>query len=152
PLSAPAVGQLAAGHAVDPEELYRRTSGNPFFVGEVLAAPAAELPHSVRDAVFARVARLEPRAHDLLGAVAVVPPRCELWLLEAIATAGMPALDDCLASGMLRSDDRAVAFRHELARLAIEDSINPHRRVELHRSVLSALRGRATGGLDLARL
>jgi DNA-binding CsgD family transcriptional regulator/tetratricopeptide (TPR) repeat protein len=152
PLSEPAVELLAAGHAVDPEKLYHRTSGNPFFVGEVLAAPGAELPHNVRDAVFARVARLEPQAHGLLDAVAVVPPRCELWLLETIAGDVIAALDDCLASGMLRFDDRAVAFRHELARLAIEDSINPLRRVELHRSVLSALRGRPGDGSDLARL
>jgi DNA-binding CsgD family transcriptional regulator/tetratricopeptide (TPR) repeat protein len=152
PLSAPAVGRLAVGHAVDPEELFRLTSGNPFFVGEVLAAPAAELPLSVRDAVFARVARLEPRAQAVLDAVAVVPPRCELWLLEEMADDGLAALDDCLASGMLTFEDQTVAFRHELARLAIEGSINPHQRVELHRSVLRALRGRSEGGSDLARL
>jgi DNA-binding CsgD family transcriptional regulator/tetratricopeptide (TPR) repeat protein len=151
PLSAAAVGLLAAGHPVDPEELYRHTSGNPFFVGEVLAAPGAQIPNSVRDAVFARVARLDPQARDLLDAVAVVPPRSELWLLEALAGDAMVALDECLASGMLRLEDQAVAFRHELARLAVEGSINPHHRVELHRSALRALRVR-DGSPDLARL
>lgn len=68
-----------------------------------------------------------------------MPPRAELWLLEAIAGDSIDALDTCLASGMLRREDRAVAFRHELARLAVEDSINPHRRAELHRAALSAL-------------
>jgi DNA-binding CsgD family transcriptional regulator/tetratricopeptide (TPR) repeat protein len=152
PLSAPAVGLLAAGHSVDPDELYRRTSGNPFFVGEVLAAPATEIPSSVRDAVFARVARLESQARELLDAVAVVPPRAELWLLEAIAGDAIAALDECLASGMLRLEDHAVAFRHELARLAVEDWVNPHRRVELHRLALQELRARPGGGPDLARL
>jgi DNA-binding CsgD family transcriptional regulator/tetratricopeptide (TPR) repeat protein len=152
PLSREAVKQLADEHPVDVEELYRRTSGNPFFVGEVLAAPGAELPNSVRDAVFARVARLEPQARDLLDAVAVVPSRCELWLLEALAGEAVAALDDCLGSGMLRFDERAVSFRHELARLAVEDSINPHQRAELHRSALSALRGSPGDRLDLARL
>ncbi len=152
PLSPEAVEQLADGHLVDVEELYRRTSGNPFFVGEVLAAPGAELPNSIRDAVFARVARLEPQARDLLDAVAVVPPRCELWLLEALAGEAVAALDDCLGSGMLRFDERAVSFRHELARLAVEDSINPHQRAELHRSALSALRASPGNHLDLARL
>lgn len=152
PLSPPAVGLLASGHSVDPAELYRRTSGNPFFVGEVLAAPGTEIPNSVRDAVFARVARLDSPARELLDAVAVVPPRAELWLLEAIAGDGIAALDGCLASGMLRLEDRAVAFRHELARLAVEHSINPHRRVELHRLALRELRDRPGGGLDLARL
>ena len=40
---------------------YRLTGGNPFFVTEVLAAGAGELPPSARDAVLARVAGLEPR-------------------------------------------------------------------------------------------
>jgi DNA-binding CsgD family transcriptional regulator/tetratricopeptide (TPR) repeat protein len=152
PLSAPAVGLLAAGHSVDPDELYRRTSGNPFFVGEVLAAPGTEIPGSVRDAVFARMARLDPQARDLLDAVAVAPPRAELWLLEAIAGDSIAALGECLASGMLRLEDHAVAFRHELARLAAEDSIDPHRRMELHRSALSELRSPPSGGVDPARL
>jgi DNA-binding CsgD family transcriptional regulator/tetratricopeptide (TPR) repeat protein len=152
PLSASAVSLLAAGHSVDPEELYRRTSGNPFFVGEVLAASGTEIPGSVRDAVFARVARLDSHARELLDAVAVAPPRAELWLLEAIAGDSIAALDECLASGMLRLEDHAVAFRHELARLAVEGSINPHRRVELHRSALRQLRCPPVGDVDLARL
>jgi DNA-binding CsgD family transcriptional regulator/tetratricopeptide (TPR) repeat protein len=152
PLSAAAVVKLAAGHPVDPQELYRRTSGNPFFVSEVLAALGAKIPSSVRDAVFARVARLDAQARSLLDAVAVVPPRSQLWLLEAIAGEAMAALDQCLASGMLRLEDHAVAFRHELARLAVEDSINPHRRAELHRAALRALREPPGGPLDLARL
>ena len=152
PLSGPAVGLLAAGHSIDPEELYRRTSGNPFFVGEVLAAPATEIPGSVRDAVFARMARLDTRARDLLDAVTVASPRAELWLLEAVAGDSIATLGECLASGMLRLEDDAVVFRHELARLAVEASINPHRRLELHRSALGELRSPPVGGADLARL
>jgi DNA-binding CsgD family transcriptional regulator/tetratricopeptide (TPR) repeat protein len=152
PLSATAVKELATGHLVDPDELYRRTSGNPFFIGEVLASDGADIPGTVRDAVFARVARLDARARDLLDAVAVVPPRCELWLLEAIAGDAASALDECLASGMLRPEEGAVAFRHELARLAVEDSVNLHRRSELHRAALDALRSPPGGRLDPARL
>ena len=57
-LSRAAVAELAGPHGVDPEELYRRTVGNPFFVTEVLAAGGEEVPESVRDAVLARAARL----------------------------------------------------------------------------------------------
>jgi DNA-binding CsgD family transcriptional regulator/tetratricopeptide (TPR) repeat protein len=53
---------------------------------------------------------------------------------------------------MLRLEEHAVAFRHELARLAVEGSINPHHRVELHRSALRALRVPPSGRLDPARL
>jgi len=45
-----------------------------------------------------------------------------------------------------------LAFRHELARLAVEESIQPLRRRALHRRVLSALSNAPTGRPDLARL
>jgi DNA-binding CsgD family transcriptional regulator/tetratricopeptide (TPR) repeat protein len=151
PLSPESVAELARPYRVDAEGLYARTAGNPFFVTEVLAAGGA-LPVTVRDAVLARAARLGPQARSLLDAVATVPLRSELWLLEAVAGDAMGAFDDCLSSGMLQCEDHAVAFRHELARQAVEDSINPHRRVELHRSVLEALYAPPSGRRDLARL
>ena len=48
----------------------------------------------------------------------------------------------CLASGMLRAEGDAVAFRHEIARATIEDDLPPDRRVALHRAALAALVGR----------
>ncbi len=42
-----------------------------------------------------------------------------------------------------------LAFRHELARMAVEESLAPHRRRDLHRRTLDALAG---GTSDLARL
>src|SRR5205807_6923473 len=45
-----------------------------------------------------------------------------------------------------------VAFRHELARLAVEESIAPNRRVDLHRQALAALADAPGGIPDLARL
>jgi predicted ATPase len=116
-LSSEAVGELAAPHEVDPEELYRMTGGNPFFVTEVLAAAEAAVPPTVRDAVLARASRLSAAARNLLEAVAIAPPRCEIWLLEALARNEITQLDDALGSGMLRAEDQAVVFRHELARL-----------------------------------
>jgi DNA-binding CsgD family transcriptional regulator/tetratricopeptide (TPR) repeat protein len=151
PLSPDAVAELARPYGVDVDDLYAKTAGNPFFVTEALAGDGV-VPATVRDAVLARSARLGPQARDLLDAVAIVPLRSELWLLEAIAGGAMGAFDECLSSGMLQSEDHAVAFRHELARRAVEESINPHRRVELHRSVLEALRVSPNGRLDLARL
>ena len=61
PLSADAVAELAAPYAIDAGELYRQTSGNPFFVTEVLAVGALDVPATVRDAVLARMARLPSR-------------------------------------------------------------------------------------------
>src|SRR6185369_11094241 len=102
-------------------ELHRRTGGNPFYVTEVLAG-GGELPDTVRDAVLARAARLAPDARALLDAAAIVPPRVEPWLLAAMA-GDLAALDATLASGVLRAERDAVAFRHEIARVAIEDAL-----------------------------
>src|SRR5512132_1339422 len=137
-LSPAAVARLAEPCGVDPNELYRKTAGNPFFVVEVLAAGVDEIPETVRDAVLARVARLSAAARSLLEAVALVPPQAELWLLDALAE-DVGCLQECLASGMLAADPSGVAFRHELARLAVEDSVAPNRRVGLHRAALAAL-------------
>src|SRR5512132_2512249 len=139
PLSPEAVARLAAPHGVDAVVLYRNTGGNPFFVTEVLAAADAEIPHTVRDAVLARAARLSPEARDLLEAVAAVPPRGEPWLLEALAPEALDRVEECLASGMLSSDPEGVVFHHELARLAIEESLPSDRRITLHRKALGAL-------------
>ena len=152
PLSREAVAELAGVGALDPAELHRLTSGNPFFVTEVLACGDDAIPASVRDAVLARAARLSEAARALLDAVAVAPQRVELWLLEALAGAHVDALEETLASGMLRERPGAVEFRHDLARLAIEESLEPRRRRSLHSCALAALTERGAGTADPARL
>ncbi len=150
PFSADAVARLAEHHGVDAGELYRSTGGNPFFVGEVLAAGPGEIPPTVRDAVLARVSRLGPRARIVLDAAAVLPPAAELPLLEALAGDAVDALDECVGAGMLTARADGVAFRHELARIAVEESLSPHRRLELHRRALAALA--ADAAADAARV
>jgi DNA-binding CsgD family transcriptional regulator/tetratricopeptide (TPR) repeat protein len=149
PLTLDAVRELATEHDVDIEELFARTRGNPFFVTEVLAAGEPTVPPTVRDAVLARASRVGAAARGVLDAVSIVPPRAELPLLEALCAQASARLDDCLASGMLVAEGDAVAFRHDLARIAIEESINPLDRVSLHRRALHALR---ESGADTARL
>jgi DNA-binding CsgD family transcriptional regulator/tetratricopeptide (TPR) repeat protein len=53
---------------------------------------------------------------------------------------------------MLLEQAGAVEFRHELARLAIEASLEPRRRLSLHRAALAALSEPPAGVLDAARL
>ena len=153
PLSLEAVAQLAEPYGVDAGELYRVTAGNPFFVTEVCASGNGGIPATVRDSVLARSARLSSEARTLLGAVAIVPPQVELWLLEKLAGAYLAALEECLNAGMLiEAAADSVAFRHELARLAIEESIETRRRLSLHRAALAALAEPPEGLADAARL
>jgi DNA-binding CsgD family transcriptional regulator/tetratricopeptide (TPR) repeat protein len=153
PLSSEAVHELAEPYGVDADDLFARTAGNPFFVTEALAGVGEAIPVTVRDAVLARAARLAPSGRRLLETVAIASPQAEPWLLERIAGDMVDELEPCLASGMLEAQGGGVAFRHELARLAIEDSISPTRRVELHRLVLAALEAHhaETSAVDLAR-
>jgi DNA-binding CsgD family transcriptional regulator/tetratricopeptide (TPR) repeat protein len=55
-----------------------------------------------------------------------------------------------LTCGVIRADGHGFAFRHELARLAIEQAIAPHRRTAAHRRILAALVDE--GDTDEARL
>ena len=151
PLSAEAVAHLAEPHGVDATALHERTGGNPLFVTEVLAA-GEEMPETVRDAVLARASRLTPAARELLDSVAIAPPQAELPLLERSAPDALPALDECLASGLLWQTNGAVAFRHELVRLAVEEAVAPDRALGLHRATLETLRSSPEGTVDLARL
>jgi DNA-binding CsgD family transcriptional regulator/tetratricopeptide (TPR) repeat protein len=152
PLSPAAVAELSEAYDIDPDELHRVTGGNPFFVTEVLASGGADLPATVRDAVLARVARLTPEARSVLEAVAIAPQQAELSLVEALTGAIGPSLDECIASGMLVPTGGSVAFRHELARLAVEGSISAARKLSLHRAALETLSARSGAGRDLARL
>jgi DNA-binding CsgD family transcriptional regulator/tetratricopeptide (TPR) repeat protein len=152
PLSATAVHALAQPKKVDAEALYGRTGGNPFFVTEVLAAGGDGIPRTVSDAVLGRASRLSRAARELLEAVAVIPAQAELWLLEDLAGELVEYLGECLASGMLTSGQGYVAFRHELARLAVASSVAPNRRVALHRRALVALTAPREDGPNLARI
>ena len=148
PFSLAAVTSLAARHGASPEELFRKTRGNPFFVTEVLAAGSPGVPPTVRDAVLARAARLSLAACELLEAVAIAPSHAELWLLDTLIEGASGRLEECVAGGMLTVQAGAVSFRHELARQAVEAAIGEHRRASLHRAALAALAGEP----DLARL
>ncbi len=151
-LSPTSVAALAEGSTIDAETLYDRTMGNSFFVTEVLAAGEPGVPNTVRDAVLARTARLSPEARGVLDAVAIVPQRTEVWLLEALVHAALDGIEECLSSGMLRAEADGVTFRHELARLAVEGALAPDRAVTLHRRAVSALVEPTLGPPDHARL
>ena len=151
PLSLAAVRTLAALSGADADELFTKTAGNPFFVTEALAAGEVTIPATVRDAVLARAAQLAPAPRRLLDAAAVIPSRIEPWLLEEMAADEVSELDACLGSGMLRLEEGRIGFRHELARLAIEEAIAPTGRLALHRAALAALSQHA-GPVDPARM
>src|SRR5262249_52467685 len=117
PLSAEAVKELCEGSGLEPSELFRLTSGNPFFVAEVIRAgvgrraaadamPASAdgMPASARDAVLARVVRLTPDARAVLDAAALIGTRVDLSLLSTVTPTNPSTLDELVESGVLSGD------------------------------------------------
>lgn len=140
-LSEAAVSSLASAVGRDGGAIYRATAGNAFFVTELLSdRNDALLPASVRDAVLARAERLSPGGRSMLDAVSVFPRRADAWALRGlcgVAAAGQ--LAECVSQGLLEDFGDGYAFRHEIARRAIEMALPPSRRREYNERALAAL-------------
>src|SRR3989442_11830122 len=106
-LSEGAVCTLAMGSGIDAADLYRQTAGNPFFVTEVLASGTAGIPATVRDAVLARASRLSTRARRVLDAAAIIGFRIEPCLVSKVLGADADAMDESVAAGSLRPQDKS---------------------------------------------
>jgi DNA-binding CsgD family transcriptional regulator len=141
PLTEDAVQVLASGSGFDPHTLHRQTGGNPFYITEVLAAGGDVVPATVSDAVLARASRLSPAARDVLNTAAVIGARVDGDVLVEVAGPALDEIEECIGSGLLRTDGDQLIFRHQLARDAVYAAIIPPRRRLLHGRVLAALRG-----------
>jgi len=150
-LSPAAVESLARSALRAPDGIHDITRGNPFFVTELLRNGQSGVPHGVQDLVLARHARLTHAAQTIVQLVAVVPARIERWLVDAVLDARLDALEECLNSGLLVSTSSTLAFRHELARVAIEASLSAPMAQALHARVLGALEQRPDAQVSLAR-
>jgi DNA-binding CsgD family transcriptional regulator len=150
PLSQPAVEQLAHQAGRPLRDLYGITGGNPLFVTEALAGDADRVPVTIRDAVLARAARLSPASRQIAELVSVIPGKAEVSLLKQAECLDEAGIEGCLSIGMVRDADGSLAFRHEIARRAFEDSLSQTRQQELHAQVLAILAGRS--GTPPARL
>lgn len=149
-LSLDAVRTLSAGRA-DPAQVYAVTSGNPFFVAEVVAAGGTgKVPPTVVDAVLARLRGLDGATVDALEQLAVVPSAVERPLVDALLADGVSVLAAAEQRGLLAVAPERVAFRHELIRRAVADSLPAARRIDLNRNALAALVARP--GSDAARI
>ncbi|MFJ9704331.1 ATP-binding protein [Streptomyces sp. NPDC101234] len=152
PLSRGAVGRLAAGHAVDAEQVYHVSGGNPFIVTQILAAPAEFIPATVREAVAGRLAGLTATARRAVDVLAVLGRRVALPLLASVLPGLEETLDEAVAAGIVRTDGQVTEFRHELTRLAVLESVPAAHRLQVHRQVLAAMRSRPIAADDLALL
>ncbi|MFF2997673.1 helix-turn-helix transcriptional regulator [Streptomyces sp. NPDC057950] len=152
PLSRPAVARLATGHAVDVEQLYHVSAGNPFIVTEILASPAETIPATVREAVAGRLAGLSAAARTVVDVLAVLGHRVSPPLLAGVLPTPEEALEEAVACGIVRTDGQATEFRHELTRLAVLETVPAACRLRVHQQVLAAMRAGPVTADDLALL
>ncbi len=150
-LSVAAVRALGAAGRVDADRLYEVTSGNPYFVTELVATGDFDtVPLTIADAVAARLAGLEPALLDAVTHLAVNPSAAEPWYIDAVVPGGLAAVAAAEQSGILTIAGSRVTFRHELTRRAVLQSMPAARRIEANRRALAARRAHVP--LDLSRV
>ena len=167
PLDRPAIASMATellGASPDETMLAQLDGahGNPLFVAELTRAVAvtgtitvggagAELPVAFRVAVRRRIAQLPQATQDALRLASVLgsrfSPRDLATLMRSSVIQLEPTLHAALASGVIDARDDALAFRHDLVRVAVYEHIPLAVRRELHREVGAAL---AAAGADAA--
>ena len=151
PLSPDGVRTLVegAGGRLDAERLHALTGGNPFFITEMLASSDVSST-TLRDAVLARLGRLDQAARAIVEAVSIDPRALEASHALELTGADDAAVERALRAGVLVEVGAALRFRHELARKVVEASVPTHRRALWHAKLLELLL--TTGWPDLSRI
>lgn len=145
PLSLEAVAQLAGRSIADAVVLHRRTGGNPFLVSEVLASDVPDaIPHAVSDLVLERMSRLPEADREFLQVVSVLG-HASLAEISPVFPGATAAAELAMGVGLLRSEGEVVAFRHDLIRQAVIDSISAPVRADRYRLALDIL---VTAGVE----
>lgn len=174
PFTAEEVGAFLRRHDLtDPafaEVLYRRTGGNPFYLGELLRLLGSEhrldaaslgVPEGVMEVIERRVARLPDPTRELLRRAAVLGRDVSLDVLEALtetpAEEVMSLLEPAVAVGLLAEAPQGFDYRfsHALVRDALYAGLGRLEKARLHLSVAEALESLPTappGGDKAARL
>jgi DNA-binding CsgD family transcriptional regulator len=148
--------------------LAARTSGNPFFIEELIrqgvddgADPVTgtemAMPESVRFVVARRLHRLSSAAQLLLNRAAVFANGFDLPVLQRMIDAPeeelLGALDEALAANLLQPMPGHLErydFVHAIVRQCLASTWNPSRRVRLHRQAAKAIEAVYAGRLATA--
>jgi DNA-binding CsgD family transcriptional regulator len=144
------------------EALHTRTSGNPYFLEELLAAsPGADLealvdqplPWNLAEAVRAQLDDLDPDERQVVDAASVLGRRVPFDLLASVLEIDERELIAALRklvgrAFLVETENDVFAFHHELAREAVEGELLGRERRRLHEAALAALQ--ADGTPDLA--
>ena len=149
-LSEKTVGKIADSSGI--KNLFQLTGGNPFLITELLNGKEEGIPSTVKDSILTRISRLSPESGEFVELVSVIPTKAEKWLVEGIIKIDPGVLDECFNAGILRFDEGSISFKHELIRMALEESLGDPKRQLLNERVLTMLINRKDINNFLARI
>jgi DNA-binding SARP family transcriptional activator/tetratricopeptide (TPR) repeat protein len=132
--------------SLDPEQVYTRTRGLPFFIVEYLAAARAghtELPAAIRRLLLGRLSELGSIGRQVVTALAVVGTSSDFETIRSVSGRSeeevLSGLDELVRRGMLRESGTELDFTHEQLREVAYDETTLARRRLLHRRVADHL-------------
>jgi DNA-binding CsgD family transcriptional regulator len=134
--------------------LHRRTSGNPFYVEELLVAagnappeelPSLPLPGNLTEALLRHLDGLDAEQRRVVDAAAVLGQRIPFDLLAAVTGSGeaelIAVLRALVGRGLIVEEDADIfSFRHALTREAVAGRLLGRERRRLHEKALASLR------------
>ncbi|MGY1618755.1 BTAD domain-containing putative transcriptional regulator [Geodermatophilus sp. SYSU D00691] len=141
-------------------ELVARTSGNPFFVTEVVRLLAAEgalsrpdapawrsVPRGVRDVVRQRLAQTPPATAEVLAVGAVAGRAFDVTVVEQATGRSGAEVDEAVETALVlglveESDPGRYRFTHALVRDAVYETLRAPARARAHAQVAAALEDR----------
>ena len=173
-LDVPEVGELlqeSLGGRCEPSlvgAVARTSDGNPFFVIELAnhlerqgalrlragglglgnRGGAIHLPSSATASVLGRFGAFQPGTLELLRTASLLGEEFSIEELRGTLGASIPeeALDAAIASGALEERPGGLRFAHDILRRAIDESIGPATRRQIHLRIAESLRERVADG------
>lgn len=144
PLSLNAVESLTKNTQHNAGDLHEITSGNPFFIAEILANKVNKglaIPSSIRDAIGSRLANLANSERSLMLTLSLIPYSIPVTLIEDLfGEQGETFAMACVARKLLQCDMLGeFRFRHELARLAALSCLSANQQKRIHKTILDSL-------------
>ena len=135
------------------EQLYALTGGNPFYVTEILTSYSPGIPERVKDSILAVFHSRNDDTKALWEFFSILPTsRIELSIAKRIESDFANSLIFVLLTGVIVSRPGYLSFKHELFRLAIEESLPQAKRRALHKKMLDILLEVPSSSHNLAQL
>jgi DNA-binding CsgD family transcriptional regulator len=136
PLSREVVYTMSEAKGYDPHHVYNISGGNPFYVNEILASYSPGIPDTIKDSIISVYNTTSEATQEVWRILSVIPEGMELNRLTEIQPVWKEAIGNCLQKKILVIENDKAVFKHDLYRMAVEESLPLFQRVELNKNIL----------------